>query len=116
MDTSVPDGQRYLPVRLFFFLPLQHLFHEVPHGGRRLVLLLPGCVDVGTQGESRIEAAQHRGYSFQVHSVLESRGGEGVPEIMEPEMPQPCIPQNFLMEVHQRIRVVHFPSEGGGER
>ena len=65
---------------------LPHLRHEAAHGLCRLVLLLPGGVGVCPQGEPGVVVAQHGGDGFDVHAVLEGQGGEGVPEIVEPEV------------------------------
>lgn len=67
-----------LPVRFFLFV-LHDLLHEVSHGLGRFVLLLPGGVGVGAQGEAGIEVSQHGGDRFHVHAVLQGCGGEGVP-------------------------------------
>lgn len=69
-----------LPVRFFLFV-LHDLLHEVSHGLGRFVLLLPGGVGVGAQGEAGIEVSQHGGDRFHVHAVLQGCGGEGVTEI-----------------------------------
>ena len=44
-----------------------------------LVLLLPGGVGVGAEGKPGVVVAQHGGYGFHVHAVLQGRGGEGMP-------------------------------------
>ena len=43
---------------------------------------------VGVQGEACREVSQHPGHRLDVHTVLEGQGGEGVPEIVEPEVLQ----------------------------
>ena len=58
---------------------LHHLRHETAHGFRCLILHLPGSVGVGTQGETRVVVAQHTGDRLDVHTVLQSQRGEGVP-------------------------------------
>ena len=105
-----------LPVRRIFVLHLSDLLHEAAHSSGRLVLLLPGGVGVGPQGEPGIVVAQHGGHRLYIHSVLEGGGSEGVPEIVEPEMLQPSVPQDFLVEVHHAVRMVHLPGEGRGEQ
>ena len=94
---------------------LPHLCHEVAHGLRCLVLLLAGGVGVGPQGEACVVMPQHGRDRLNVHAVLEGQGGEGVPEIMEPEVFQSCVFQDALVEGSHRIRVVHGPGAGGGE-
>ena len=66
----------FLPV---FFSALHDLFHKAAHGGGCLVLLLPGGVSVGAEGEPGIVVPQHGGHRLYVHTVLEGCGGESVP-------------------------------------
>ena len=103
----VPDGKICFPARHFFSV-LHDLLHEIAHGLGGLVLLLPGGVGVGAQGKPGVKVPQHGGHRFHVHAVLESRGGEGVPEIVEPEMPQSGVLQDLLVEVHHAVRVIHL--------
>ena len=79
-----------------FFFVLHDLFHEVPHGLGGFVLLLPGGVGVGAQGEPGIEVPQHGGHRLYIHAVLQGSGGEGVPEIVEPEMLQSGVLQDLF--------------------
>ena len=60
-------------------LLLHHLCHEAAHGFRCLILHLPGGVGVGAEGETCVVVSQHTGDRLDVHSVLESQRGEGVP-------------------------------------
>ena len=79
MDIRAPDRKKGFLSGVFFFLSLSDLLHEAAHGGGRLVLLLTRGVGVGPQGEPGVEVAQHRGYCFHIHTVLQGRGSEGVP-------------------------------------
>ena len=74
----MPDRRFASPVR-FFLLPLYDLFHEGTHGLGCLVLLLPRSVGVSAEGESGIVVAKHAGYGLHIHTVLQGRGGEGMP-------------------------------------
>ena len=78
------EAQGFLPG--FFLSALHDLLYEVPHGLGGFVLFLPGGVGVGAEGESGVVVAQHAGYRLDVHAVLQSRGCEGVPQIMEPDV------------------------------
>ena len=100
MDIRAPDRKPFFLSGVFFFLSLSDLLHEAAHGGGRLVLLLTRGVGVGPQGEPGVEVAQHRGYCFHIHTVLQGRGSEGVTEIMESEVLQPSVHQDLLVEVH----------------
>lgn len=70
---------------------------DVAHGLGCLILLLPGGVGVGAQGEPGIVVPRHGGHGFDVHAVLEGCGGEGVTEIMEADMLQSGVLQDLLM-------------------
>ena len=91
---------------------LYDLPQDVAHGLGCLILLLPGGVGVGAQGEPGVKVPQHGGHRFYIYAILRGRGGEGVPQIVEPEMSQSGILQDFLVEIHHAVRVVHLPSEG----
>ena len=78
----MPDRKFALPARLFLSA-LHNLFHEAAHGGGCLVLLLPRGVGVGTEGEPGIVVPQRGGHRLYVYAVLESCGGEGVPQVVE---------------------------------
>ena len=82
MVKGPPDGKICLPAR---FLSPFSLIYDLPqnaaHGLGGLLLLLPGSVGVGAQGEASVVVPQHGGHRFHVHAVLEGCGGEGVPEI-----------------------------------
>ena len=85
MDIRAPDRKKgFLSGAVFLFL--SNLFHETAHGGGGFVLLLASGVGVGPQSEPSIEMAQHGGYSFYIHTVLQRCGGEGVTEIVESEV------------------------------
>ena len=44
-----------------------------------------GPEGTGQEGEAGIVVTQHGGYRFDVHTILERQGSEGVPEIVEAE-------------------------------
>lgn len=80
-----------------------------------LVLLLPSSVGVGAEGESGIVVAQHAGHGLHIHAVLQGRGGEGMPQIMEPDVRESGVFQNFLVEVYHGVRMVHLSGDRRGE-
>ena len=97
-DERVPDGKICLPVR--FLLPFSLLYdlpQDVAHGLGGFVLLLTGGVGISAQSEPGVIVPQHGGHGFHVHAVLEGCGGEGVTEIMEPDMLQSGVLQDLLM-------------------
>ena len=79
MDTRVPDRKNDFLSGAFFFLPLSNLLHEAAHSGSGFVLFLASGVGVSPQSEPGVEVAQHGGYCFHIHTVLQGRGSEGVP-------------------------------------
>ena len=79
---SASAGKFGFPTGALFavpFRPLSHLRHEVAHGLGCLILLLPGGVGVGAQGEPGVKVPQHGGHRFYIYAILRGRGGEGVP-------------------------------------
>ena len=94
---------------------LHHFRHKVSHLLRCLFLHLPCGVGVGSQGEPCIVVSQHTGYCLHIHPILQSQGSEGVPEVMEPDVFQPRVLENFHVELGDGIRMVHFSRLWGGE-
>ena len=85
---------------VFFALLCSHdLLHEVAHGFRCFVLLLPGGVGVGAKSESGVVVAQHTGHCLDVHAVLQCQGCEGMAEVMKSDVFQPCVFQNLLVNL-----------------
>ena len=69
----------FLPDFFAAFPVLHDLCHKISHRLCRPILLLPGGVGVGAEGEARIVVAQHSGYRFHIHTVLQCHGREGMP-------------------------------------
>ena len=103
----------FLPV---FFSALHDLFHKAAHGGGCLVLLLPGGVSVGAEGEPGIVVPQHGGHRLYVHTVLEGCGGESVPQVMEADVGEPSVLQELLVEVTTESGWYISPVIGEGNR
>lgn len=91
-----------------FFTLLHDLAHEVSHGFSCLFLHLSGGVGIGSEGESGIVVAQHGGHRFDIHTVLESQGCEGMAEVMESDVWQISILQYLFVDVYHTVRVIHF--------
>ena len=62
----------FLPGFFAGFFALHNLCHKISHGFRSPVLLLPGSVGVGAEGEAGVVVAQHTADCFHIHAVLES--------------------------------------------
>lgn len=62
--------------------PAQHIGHCIC----RLALSLGGNVGVGVRGEASGIVAQHSADGLDIYPVLERQGGEGVAEVVEPNL------------------------------
>ena len=69
---------------------------------------------VGIQGKPGGEVTQHSGHCLDVHSILQSQGGEGVPEIVEPDLRQSRSLQHPMEHVQHAVRGDR-PARGAGE-
>ncbi len=89
------------------------LFLQISHLRRSLFLHLVCGMGVGGEGESSTAVAQHAGYGLDIDSVLQGKGREGVPEVMESELTKgniirfvdPLIGYGFSLLVFDRIFV-----------
>lgn len=90
--------------------PRQH----VPHGLRRLPLGCTGDVSVGVQGKPCGEVPQHPGHDFHIHLVLQGQGGEGVAQVVESYLGQPCPFQHSMEHMQHTVRG-DGPAIGGRE-
>ena len=58
---------------------------------------------IGVQGEACGEVAQHAGYRLDVHAVLQGDGGEGVAEIVEPDLWDPGSGQHSFEHIIEAV-------------
>ena len=58
---------------------LHHLCHEIAHLFGCAFLHLPRDMCVGAKGKPCVKVAEHTGYRFYVHAILERQGCECVP-------------------------------------
>ena len=117
MSTQIKcGGSKPPPYILFILLVLDGLLQQVSHLCRRLLLHLIRSMGVGGEGESGTAVTQHAGHGFDIDSVLQGQGCEGVPQIMEADVFQSGILEDLLMELHHRIRVVHSAGHRRGEQ
>ena len=85
------------------FLP--HLLADDPADGVCGVLLHLGRgVGVGVQGEASRVVAQRAGERFHIHAAFQGQRGEGVAQVMEPDVLRTDGFQNFVMGSPESIR------------
>ena len=84
-------GREAQTSRPAFFSALHDLCHEVAHRLSGFVLFLPCGVGVSAEGEPGIIVAQHGGHRFYIYAVLKSCGCEGVPQVVEADVGEPCV-------------------------
>ena len=77
---------------------------DIPHRLRRLELCVGGDVGVGVQREACGVMTQHRGHGFYIHAVLQRQRGEGVTQVMETHLRQPCPLQDAVQHVQHAVR------------
>ena len=94
---------------------LSDLCHEAAHFLRGLLLHLSCGVGVGAEGEARVVVPEHTADGFDVHPVLECQGRERMTQVVEPDMLQPRVLENPLVECYHRVGVVHSSCSAGWE-
>ena len=72
-------------------------------------------VSVGVQGEASRVVAQGAGQRFHIHPAFQRQRGEGVSEIMEPNVLRADGLQNFVMRPAESVRVIHGSGFGRWE-
>ena len=60
---------------------LHDLRHEISYCLCRSILLLPGGVGIGAEGEARVVVPKHTADRFHIYAVLEGQGCESVTEV-----------------------------------
>ena len=111
----VPE-RKSLPFRCAACLwDLSDLCHEAAHFLRGLLLHLPCDVGVCAEGESRVVVTQHTADGFDVPPVLQCQGRECVSQVVKPDMLQPRVLEDPLVECYDRVGVIHFSCSAGRE-
>ena len=109
----------FLPGFFAAFSSLHDPRHEVSHRLRRPILLLPGGVGVGAEGEARIVVSQHTGDRFHIYTVLEGQSRECVPVCYNKDKSgnplkikenRTC-PYSFSNHIPGKIRLLRLRSE-----
>ena len=94
---------------------LSDLCHEAAHFLCGLLLHLPCDVGVGAEGEARVVVPEHTADGFDVHPVLECQGRERMTQVVKPDMLQPRVLEDPLVECYDRVGVIHFSCSAGWE-
>ena len=112
---STGQGQTGIFLSGPVFLP--HLLADDPADGvRRVLFHLRRGVGVGVQRESRRVVAQRAGQRFYVHAAFQRQRGEGVAEIVKPDVFRADGLQNFVMGSPEGIRVIRSSGLWRGEQ
>ena len=96
-------------------LLLHLLTNSGTNGVRRILLHLGRGVGVGVQREARRVVAQRTGQRFHVHSAFQRQRGEGMAEVMKPNVLRADGFQNFIMRPAESVRVIHGSGLGRWE-
>ena len=91
---------------------LHDLCHEIAHLFGGAFLHLPRDVGVGAKGKSSVEMAEHTRYSFHIHAILQCQRRKCVSQVVKSKVFQSRVPQDFLVDVDHRVRVVHLACLG----
>ena len=104
-----------VPLRLFF-CGLHGLTDDAADGvGGGALHPLRG-VGVGAESEARVIVSQCAGQRLDVHTVLEGQRGEGVSEVVKPDVLRADGLQDLLMGVAEGVRVEHGAGLGRHEQ
>ena len=96
---------------------LPHLLADEPTDGIGGVLLhLRRGVGVGIQREASRVMAQRAGQRFYVYPAFQGQRGEGVSEIVKPDMLRADGLQNFIVGSPEGVRVIHGSGLGRWEQ
>ena len=71
---------------------------------------------VGAEGKARVVVAQRTGQRLDVHAVLEGQRGEGVSEVVKPDVLRADGLQDLLMGVAEGVRIEHSAGLGRYEQ
>ena len=94
---------------------LSDLCHEAAHFLCGLLLHLPCDVGVGAERKASVVVAQHAADGFHIYTVLQCQGRECVSQVVEPDMLQPRVLEDTLVECYDRVGVIHFTGPAGRE-
>ena len=73
-------------------------------------------MSVGVQREARRVVAQRAGERFHVYPAFQRQRGEGVPQVVKPDVFRADGLQNFVMGPSKGVRVIHGSGLGRWEQ
>ena len=96
---KAPGEQLFAVHPVSAFSMVECLFQQISHFRRCLFLNLVCGMGVGSKGEPCTAVTQHAGYSLNIDAILQGKGREGVPQVVEADMFQPgiCKTQHILL-------------------
>lgn len=103
-------------VSLRLFCGLHGLADDAADGVGGVTLHSLRGVGVGAESEARVVVAQRTGQRLDVHAVLEGQRGEGVSEVVKPDVLRADGLQDLLMGVAEGVRVEHGAGLGRYEQ
>ena len=98
------------------FLCLHRLTDNIPDSIGGVTLHFRRGVGVGAEREARVIVSQCAGQRLDVHAVLEGQRGEGVSEVVKPDVFRADGLQDLLMGVPEGVRVEHCAGLGRHEQ
>ena len=102
-----------VPLRLF--CGLHGLADDAADGVGGVTLHSRRGVSVGAEGKAHVVVSQCAGQRLDVHAVLEGQRGEGVSEVVKPDVFRADGLQDLLMGVAEGVRVEHGAGLGRHE-
>ena len=101
------EERKASPAPLRLFCGLHGLADDAADGVGGVTLHPLRGVGVGAEGKARVVVAQRTGQRLDVHTVLEGQRGEGVSEVVKPDVFRADGLQDLLMGVAEGVRVEH---------
>lgn len=112
---STEEGRMASSVPLGLFCGLHGLADDAADGVGGVTLHPLRGVGVGAEGKARVIVSQCAGQRLAVHAVLEGQRGEGVSEVVKPDVFRADGLQDLLMGVAEGVRVEHGAGLGRHE-
>ena len=101
------EERKASPAPLRLFCGLHGLADDAADGVGGVTLHSLRGVGVGAEGKARVIVSQCAGQRLDVHAVFEGQRGEGVSEVVKPDVFRADGLQDLLMDVPEGVRVEH---------